>query len=50
MAEIKVKNTTIKKKNATRPRKTLYLRRTVINGKTLNLKKAAARKKLVVKR
>ncbi len=50
MAEIKVKNTTIEKKNATRPRKTLYFRRTVINGKALNLKKAAARKRLVAKR
>ena len=50
MAEIKVKNTTIKKKNTTRPRKTLYLRRTVVNGRALNLKKAAARKRLVARR
>lgn len=50
MAEIKVKNINIEKKNTTRQRKTLYFRRTVINGKALDLKKAAARKRLVARR
>ena len=49
MAQIDVKKTNIKKKNSDQPRKTLYLRRAVINGKALNLRKAAARKRLVVR-
>ena len=50
MAKINVKKTNVTKKNSSKTRKTLYLRRTVINGKALNLKKAAARKRLVTRR
>lgn len=45
MAKINVDETEIKKKNSKKPRKTLYLRKTVINGQ--NLKRAAARRRLV---
>lgn len=50
MAEIRVRKTTVTKKNSDRPRKTLYLRRAVVNGQALKLQRAAARKRLVTRR